>query len=171
MRKLLLIVLVALLPMQWSVAAVGLGCLHGGAAGVHAGHGLRGPTAHEGAGHDRHVAHAHAVLHEREAHGHEAHGQAADELAAHGHVAHEQAPATAPSDLADGGADSAGLADDCLHADCDLCCHAGGGTLAPSAARFATVPTIARALAASADRAARAPAPDGPFRPPRARSA
>jgi hypothetical protein len=152
MRRLLLIVLVALLPLQWSVAAVH--CLRAGhlVGDVQRGAAAGDRVAHDHATHD-HAAHDHAA-HDHAAHGHAAHGHAAHGHAAHDHSAHDHA--------AHGHDGSSG----CPPGGCVACCHAAG-SLPAAVHALSAPPGDSRADPERRAPPAPSPALDGPFRPPR----
>jgi hypothetical protein len=152
-RRILLILLVALLPLQWSGAAAAVRCLHG-AAGH--GHAASASTGHDRAGHV-HAAH----------HGHGSHDHASHDHASHGLGSHADPHGADPSTPADGTLADLG---DCGHADCGGCCH-GGGTLPAAVQRLLVAPAFGAPPPARVDASPASPALDGPFRPPRGRSA
>lgn len=156
MRRVILMLLVVLLPLNgWAAAALPF-CAHSAAGGMHASMDARADLA---VGHGHGHEHAEAGTSEvREGHpghdGHAAHDAHAmhdgDALTAHGEVAGDP---------------------DCVHADCGACCHATGSaafgvaSVALTGPDFAYVPV--GVVAASPD----SPALDGPFRPPRTATA
>ncbi len=172
MRRLLLIVLVALLPLQWSGAAAAVRCLHGD---VQRAHGDRADAVpadgleHHHAGHRHHPA--------RGGEGHRGHaGPADDAHATHagpaGHsdaVAAGDAPSSDPDAMSVDGALPAGHGD-CGHGDCGECCH-GTGTAPPLARPLPSLPAFAVVPARRADASPASPPLDGLFRPPRTASA
>jgi hypothetical protein len=157
MRRMLLIVLVVLLPLQWSGAAAAVCCLHGQVQRAH------GDRSDAMGGHA--LGHAHA------AHGHPGAVHAA-------HAAHDGPPAhgdaRAVGDVP--GRDAASVdgalpgLGDCDHGDCGQCCH-GTGTAPPVARVQPSPPAFGMAPAPGADASPVSPTLDGPFRPPRSGSA
>jgi hypothetical protein len=147
-RRILLILLVASLPLQWSGAAAAVRCLHGGEGH---GHATSAATGHDRAGHVPAGHHGHGS----HSHGSHSHGSHADP--------HDADPSTSA-----GGA----LADlvDCGHADCGGCCH-GGVTLPAAAQRVLAARAFGAPPPARVDASPASPTLDGPFRPPRVRSA
>jgi hypothetical protein len=161
MRRLLVIVLLALLPLQWSGAAAAVRCLHGEAG--HA-HGARG------AGHPGHSGHSGHAGHDADAsHGPDrvsaAHEAPTPHVAHHGHV---EAPGQAGLKHA-GHAGHAGFGD-CGLGDCDGCCQ-GTGTPPPVALHLPQPPSFGAVPASRIDATPASPTLDGPFRPPRSESA
>jgi hypothetical protein len=145
MRRVLLMLLVLLLPVNGWAGAASLRCLHEVAGGeaMHSGH--AGQVVH--ALHADHASHSH----------HDAsHG---------GLMMHAD-----PDAQSDATANAAGEVD-CAHTDCGSCCHASGSV----AVGFARLPAVGSApggtLATVADVSPDSPALDGPFRPPRTASA
>jgi hypothetical protein len=147
-RRFLLILLVALLPLQWSGAAAAVRCLHG--AAEH-GHATSASTGHDRAGHV-HPAH----------HGHGSHDHASHSLGSHADPYGADPATSGDGTLADLG--------DCGHADCGGCCH-GGGTLPAAVQRVLVAPAFGTPPPARVDASPASPALDGPFRPPRVRPA
>ncbi|MCA3178791.1 MAG: hypothetical protein O9345_14415 [Burkholderiaceae bacterium] len=145
MSRILLILLVALLPLQWSGALAAVRCLHDGPG---PGHATSAGASQDGA------ARAHAAHHEHASH---------DHASSHDHGSHGGDTATSAEGT---------LADlvDCGHADCGGCCH-GGGTLPAAAHRLLAAPAFGAPPRARVDASPASPALDGPFRPPRVRSA
>ncbi len=145
MRRVMLMLLILLLPLNgWAVVA-SLGCLHEASSGeaMHSGH--AGQVVH--ALHADHASHSHHNA---------AHG---DPVMHADPAAQSEAPASAAGEV------------DCAHADCGGCCHASGSV----AVGFARLPVVGLApggtLATVADVSPDSPALDGPFRPPRTASA
>ena len=164
MRRLWLILFVAMLPLQWSSAAVAALCL---------------PDAGPGA--TRAAAHRHAMRHGAASHaghaGPPAHDAAAHRLGAHAHAAvvpaHDAAvPAPEPAARAhepagDAPEPAAAQAhDDGVATDCGSCCQAASQAL-PARAVRAQAPAAPQALPEPAVRALPPPMLEGPFRPPR----
>lgn len=172
MRRILLIVLVALLPLQWSGAAAAVRCLHGD---VHGAHGDRADGVPAAGTEHRPAAHRHHPAPGGEAaRGHA--GAAGDAPATHGGpTGHVDAGTAgdAPSSDRDAasvdGAPVAGLGE-CGHGDCGGCCH-GTGTPPPLVQSLPSPPAFAVARTRRVDASPASPTLDGPFRPPRAASA
>jgi uncharacterized Fe-S cluster protein YjdI len=145
MRRVILLMLVVLLPLNGWAAAASLGCLHA----------MVGDSAVGGAGLSDGAAHA----------GHTVHSDHSDH-SDHSHHSHHAGPDdhTAAHAAADEGTD-------CAHAECGVCCHAGS-TAAFGVPRLPwTGPDFGYAAAAAAVTSPDSPALDGPFRPPRTASA
>jgi hypothetical protein len=154
-RRILLILLVALLPLQWSGAAASVRCLHAGA-----GHGHATSAA---AGHDR-AGHVQAAHHGHGSHGHASH---AHDHATHDHASHADPHGADPATSAAGSLADLG---DCGRADCGGCCH-GTGTLPAAMPRVPAAPAFGASPQARVDASPASPSLDGPVRPPRGRSA
>ncbi len=149
MRRILLIVLVALLPLQWSGAVAAGRCLHGDAQRVHDAHA------------DAVSVHVHGHDHARSVHRHHP-GQV-------GGVVDGDAPSSG-GDVASVDASPPASLGDCDHGDCGGCCH-GTVTAPPAAQALPSPPAFGAVPSARVDASPVSPALDGPFRPPRTASA
>lgn len=156
-RRLLLILLAALLPLQWSYAAVAELCVAQAPERAHfvvdVASGAEHVAAHSVHAHDAHGHGAHSLGREAAAHGERSHDGT-------GHAAAAGADVAAPDDRVAADADCLAMAHH------GACCHVVAAALPAPAAVLYPMAGAASALPAPA-LPALSHASDGPFRPPR----
>ena len=172
MRRILLIVLVALLPFQWSGAAAAVRCLHGDVQRAHGDRADGVPAdahEHHHAGHRHHAAPGGEAGRGHAGHADPAHATHAGPADHPDAVAADDAPSQGRDAASVDGVQPAGLGD-CGHGDCGGCCH-GTGTAPPVAQPLASQPAFGVAPSRRVDASPASPTLDGLFRPPRTASA